>query len=66
MAQRKRQSTAKPLFLTVPDVAIVLGVCPATVYNLMNRKGLPSLRIGSMRRIEQASLQAWLKQQETA
>jgi excisionase family DNA binding protein len=66
MARHKKQPTAKPLFLTVPDVAIVLGVCPATVYNLMNRKGLPSLKIGSMRRIDQESLQKWLKQQETA
>ncbi|MDQ6662315.1 MAG: helix-turn-helix domain-containing protein [Chloroflexota bacterium] len=66
MAQRKKQSTAQPLLLTVPDVAIQLGVCPATVYNLMNRKGLPSVKVGSMRRISPESLQKWLKQQEIA
>jgi excisionase family DNA binding protein len=66
MARRKRTSTAQPLLLSVPDVAIVLGVCPATVYNLMRSRGLPSVKIGSMRRIYPESLQAWLKQQETA
>jgi len=66
MPRRKKQSTAQPLLLSVPDVAVALGVCPATVYNLMNRKGLPSIKIGSMRRVYPESLQEWLKQQETA
>ncbi len=39
MARRKKQSTAQPLLLPVPDVAIQLGVCRASVYNLMYHNG---------------------------
>jgi len=66
MPRRKKQPTAQPLLLTVPDVAIKLGVCRATVYNLIYRKGLPSILLGSVRRVHPDSLQEWLKQQESA
>ncbi len=64
MARRKRVSSVQPLLLTIPDVAIQLGVCRATVYNLIYRNGLPSVMLGSVRRIHPDSLQAWLKQRE--
>ena len=32
MARNKKLSTAQPVLLTVPDVAIQLGVCRQTVY----------------------------------
>jgi excisionase family DNA binding protein len=66
MARRRKVSTAQPLLLTIPDVAITLGVCRATVYNLIYRKGLPSIMLGSVRRVHPGSLQEWLKQQESA
>ena len=66
MPRRKRLSTAQPLLLTIPDVAIQLGVCRATVYNLIYRKGLPSIMLGSVRRVHPDSLREWLKQQECA
>jgi len=64
MVRRKKASTAQPVLLTVPDVAVQLGVCRTTVYNLIYRKGLPSVMLGSVRRIHPASLQEWLKQCE--
>jgi len=64
MARRKKQPTAQPFLLTIPDVAIMLGVCRATVYNLIYHKGLPSLMVGGVRRVHPDSLQAWLKQCE--
>ena len=64
MAKRKKQPTAQPLLLTIPDVAIQLGVCRATVYNLIYRKGLPSVLLGGVRRVHPDSLQDWLKQCE--
>ena len=64
MARRKKLSMAQPLLLTIPDVAIQLGVCRATVYNLIYYKGLPSVLLGSVRRVHPDSLQEWLKQCE--
>jgi len=64
MTRRKKLSTVQPLLLTIPDVAIQLGVCRATVYNLIYRKGLPSIMLGSVRRVHPDSLQEWLRQCE--
>jgi excisionase family DNA binding protein len=66
MPRCKKLPTAQPLLLTIPDVAIQLGVCRATVYNLIYRKGLPSIMLGSVRRIHPDSLREWLKEQESA
>ena len=35
MNRRKEASTTQPLLLSVADVAIQLGVCRQTVYNLI-------------------------------
>lgn len=66
MSRRKQALTAQPLLLTIPDVAVTLGVCRATVYNLIYRKGLPTITLGSVRRVHPDSLREWLKQQESA
>jgi excisionase family DNA binding protein len=66
MPRQKKLPTAQPLLLTIPDVAIELGVCRATVYNLIYRRGLPSITLGSARRVHPDSLREWLKQQESA
>ncbi len=64
MSRQKKQSTAQPLLLTVSDVAIQLGVCRATVYNLMYNKGLPSVTVGGQRRFYPESIHNWIKQNE--
>lgn len=64
MPRRKKVSTAQPFLLTIPEVAIQLGVCRATVYNLISRDGLPSVLVGSARRVHPHSLQEWLKRCE--
>lgn len=64
MARRKKQPAAQPLLLTIPDVAIQLGVCRATVYNLIYRSGLPSTKLNEVRRVHPDSLRDWLKQCE--
>jgi excisionase family DNA binding protein len=66
MPRRKQVPAAQPLLLTIPDVAVTLGVCRATVYNLIYRKGLPTITLGSVRRVHPDSLREWLKQQESA
>lgn len=64
MARRKKALTATPLLLSVADVAIMLGVCRATVYRYINAEGLPSILLCGVRRIHPDSLAAWLKDQE--
>lgn len=64
MPRKKQQSTTQPFLLTVPDVATKLGVCRATVYNLIYRKRLPYLMVGNTVRFNPDTLQQWMKQQE--
>ncbi|HEY6410964.1 MAG TPA: helix-turn-helix domain-containing protein [Ktedonobacteraceae bacterium] len=64
MGRKKRLPTAQPLLLTIPDVAIQLGVCRNTVYNLIYRRGLPSVLLGGVRRVHPDSLHVWLKKCE--
>ncbi|GER87674.1 hypothetical protein KDW_18360 [Dictyobacter vulcani] len=64
MVRRKKVSTAKPLLLSVADVAIQLGVCRTTVYKYIYSEGLPSILVCGVRRIHPDSLQGWLKRME--
>ncbi len=64
MPRRKKMPTAQPLLLTIPDVAVQLGVCRGTVYNLIYHQGLPSVVLGSVRRVHPDSLERWLREHE--
>ncbi len=64
MARRKKVSTVQKVLLTIPDVAIQLDVCRATVYNLMYSNSLPYIMVGGARRVHPDSLQAWMKRNE--
>ncbi len=64
MPRRKKTSSVQPLLLTIPDVAIQLGVCPNTVYNLIYNHGLPSIPLDKGRRVHPESLHIWLKDRE--
>ena len=66
MGRKKQISTVQPALLSVAEVAITLGVCRQTVYNLIYDGSLPSLKFRSTRRVSCESLQQWIKQQETA
>ena len=64
MARREKKLTVQPLLLTIPDVAIQLGVCRQTVYNFIYREGLPSILVGRIRRVHPDSLEGWLRARE--
>ena len=66
MARKKQVSTAQPIMLSVAEVAVHLGVCRQTVYNLIYDGSLPSVKIRGLRRVSRISLDDWLKQLETA
>lgn len=53
-----------PLLLTIPMVAAQLGVSRPTVYEMIYRHGLPSLKLGGSRRVSVASLERWLRERE--
>lgn len=66
MGKKKRVSTVQPLMLSVAEVALHLGVCRQTVYNLIYDGSIPSVKFRGMRRISRNSLDEWLKQLESA
>lgn len=49
--------------LTIEEVQRILQLSKPKVYELMNVRGLPSLKIDGARRFERARLQSWIEQQ---
>ena len=51
-----------PLFLNAAIVAKVLGVSPASSYELMHEEGFPVLRIGSRMVVPKEKFIAWVEE----
>lgn len=51
-----------PLFLNAAMVAQVLGVSPASSYELMHEKDFPTLRVGSRMVVPKEKFIAWVAQ----
>ena len=66
MRRKKQPPPAQPVLLSVAEVAVQLGVCRQTVYNLIYDGSLPSVKIRGLRRVSRNSLDDWLKRLETA
>ena len=52
------------LALTPQEVALALGISRSQVYNLMSRGDLPSIQIGTSRRVSVAALKRWIAELE--
>ena len=52
-----------PLFLNAKTVAEVLGVAPASGYELMHQEGFPSLRVGSRIVVPKDKFICWVNKQ---
>ena len=52
-----------PLFLNAKTVAEVLGVAPASGYELMHQEGFPSLRVGSRIVVPKDNFIRWVREQ---
>lgn len=50
-----------PLFLNAKTVASLLGISPASSYELMHEKGFPTLRIGSRIVVPRDKLIQWIE-----
>lgn len=66
MNKRKRAAThdIEPWLVTVPEVAIILGIGKSKVYDLMASEGLPKVKFGTAVRVPVKALQDWLAQRE--
>ncbi len=65
-----RESTYKsyndlPLFLNAKTVAEVLGVSPATSYELLHESGFPSLKIGNRIVVPKEQFIQWVEKHIT-
>ena len=49
--------------LTVAQVCIILGIGRTKFYQLVD-EGLPTVKLGKLRRVRQTSLEQWLERQE--
>lgn len=65
-SKRRQQDDRKvsPWLLTVPEVAIVLGLGRTKVYELIACDGLPIIKFGTATRVSASSLQTWVEQRE--
>jgi excisionase family DNA binding protein len=53
-------SEVQPLLLTIPQVATMLGLGRSKVYDLIEHEGLPTVKLGTARRVPKQALEAWL------
>lgn len=61
----KTQSAApiEPLLVRVEEAARILCLSRSTIYEMLDRGELPSVRCGTARRIPIAALRAWVERQ---
>ncbi len=59
-----KRVAAQPLLLSIPDVAVSLGLCHSKVYPLIAKEGLPVVRFGRSVSVSAASLQKWVEERE--
>jgi len=56
-------SQVEPLLVRVEEAARILSLSRSTIYEMLDRSELPSVRCGTARRIPLAALRAWVEQQ---
>jgi excisionase family DNA binding protein len=64
--EKQGELRSQPLLLTVPQVAKTLGLSRAMIYMLINKEGLPVIRLGRAVRVSAKSLQKWIEEREQA
>jgi excisionase family DNA binding protein len=61
MNKRKRSmSSIEPMLLTIPDVAVKLGLGRSKVYDLIRDEDLPIVKFGTATRVPIKELEQWV------
>jgi excisionase family DNA binding protein len=64
MAEQNPQTVAiEPHLVRVHEAARLLSLSRSTIYEMLDRGELPSVRCGAARRIPLAALRAWVERQ---
>ena len=58
--------TQQPLLLRIPEVCSRLGLGRSTVYELIRRGDLPTIRIGRAVRVPTAGLETWIAERRSS
>ena len=67
LAEQNPQTVAiEPLLVRVEEAARLLSLSRSTIYEMLDRGELPSVRRGTARRIPLAALRAWVERQATS
>jgi excisionase family DNA binding protein len=61
--QNPPTTQSEPLLVRVEEAARLLSLSRSTIYEMMDRGELPSVRCGAARRIPMAALRAWVERQ---
>ncbi len=59
-----QQEQEQKIFVTIREAASMMSVSRDTIYRLINRGELPSVKVGSIRRIRVADIHAFGQQQD--
>jgi excisionase family DNA binding protein len=62
MIEQNLQTPIEPLLVRVEEAARLLSLSRSTIYEMLDRNELPSVRCGAARRIPLAALRAWVEQ----
>ncbi len=63
--QPKHDPLAPPLLIRIADAAQMLSLGRSTLYEMINRGELPSIKCGAARRIPVAALHRWVQDNTT-
>jgi excisionase family DNA binding protein len=57
---KRTLSPVEPMLLTIPDVAVKLGLGRSKVYALIRNEGLPIVKFGTATRVPIKELEQWV------
>jgi excisionase family DNA binding protein len=61
MIEQNLQTPIEPLLVRVEEAARLLSLSRSTIYEMLDRNELPSVRCGAARRIPLSALRAWVE-----
>lgn len=60
---KRDQAKLEPLLVTVTEAATILSLSRSTIYQMLDKQELPSIKHGTARRIPMFALKAWIEGQ---